>query len=202
MATATVIVERNDHVAEFNSIFSTLGQQYMGLAVQVAKGAVQRNSPVDRGIFRGGIATQVLEQVLDVGSKISGVVYSQDEPIKVEVIESGRGIGKKFPPVDVIREWVRRVLGGNVLASITTGEHRISKAAARREAKRTARSPFGPQNTPENKAINRVAYLIGRKIYLEGIAGRHVFQKSFEQVKSETDRLLGPDLTAALARRV
>ena len=102
----------------------------MGLAVNIAKGAVLKNSPVYQGIYRAGITTQVLEQVLEVASSIKGSVFSQDEPIKVAVIETGRAPGR-FAPVDVITRWVQLVIRppANLLRSVS---FLVNRAIARR----------------------------------------------------------------------
>lgn len=205
MASVAVSIQRNDHLAEFNDIFSELGQVHMTVAVSVAQAAVQRNAPVNTGQYRSSVENQVQEQVLDVASKITGSVFSQDDPIKVAVIEEGRGANKKFPPLDVLRRWVQLKMGASIQVGLTSigprrpGQRKLSKAATLRESEGTG---FGPRNTPLNIAINRAAYLIGRKIAKKGIAAKHVFQKSFTETEPEVKRILGDDLSAALAKRL
>lgn len=104
MATVTVTVTRGDHIADFNAVFSELGQAYMTAALNVVQGTVQRNSPVNTGQYRSSIANQVQAQG---ALEIKGSVFSQDDPIKVNVIEEGRRAGARFPPVDVITRWVQ-----------------------------------------------------------------------------------------------
>lgn len=116
MASVTVNIERNDHIADFPAVFAELGQQYMTLAVNVVQGAVQRNAPVNMGTYRAGISNTV--QLL--GEQVKGSVFSGDDPIKVAVIEEGRRPGR-FAPVDVITRWVQLVIRPalNMLRSVS-----------------------------------------------------------------------------------
>jgi len=201
VASLTVNVQRSDHLEDFPSALTELGQTYMGLAVNVASGAVQRNSPVNVGTFRNSIANSVEVK----GETITGSVFSQDEPIKVAVIEEGRGANKKFPPLDVIRRWVQLKMGASIEVGLTSigprrrGQSRLSRAATRRESEGEG---IGPRNTPFNIALNRTAYLVGRKIAKEGIEGKHVFLRSFVETQPEVSRILGEEFPAALAKRL
>jgi len=161
MTSLTVQVERNDKLAEFSAIFAELGQAHMTIAVNLVQGAVQRNSPVNTGAYRSGISNSVQLGELT----ITGSVFSQDDPIKVAVIEEGRRPGR-FPPVGVITRWVQLVI-----------------------------------RPPANK-LRQVAYLVGRAIAERGIAGKHVFQRSFTETEPEVQRILGDEFPAALAKRL
>jgi hypothetical protein len=201
MASLTVSVQRADHLADFPAALTELGQTYMGLAVNVAQLAVQRNAPVNIGRFRDSIANSVEVK----GETITGSVFSQDEPIKVAVIEEGRAPNQKFPRLEVIRRWVHLKMGASIEVALTSigprrrGQKRLSRAATRRESEGDG---AGPRNTPYNIALNRTAYLIGRKIAKEGIEGKHVFLRSFVETQPEVSRILGEEFPAALAKRL
>ena len=67
-------------------------------------------------------------------------------PEEVKFIENGRGPGK-FPPVNVMQDWVKRKLGETELPRVKT-----------------------------------LAFLIGRKISIEGTKGNHLLQECVNEI--------------------
>lgn len=75
-------------------------------------------------------------------------------------IEEGRRPGARFPPVDAIKEWIR-------VKSIMPKPYRL---------------PSGRDVIP---TVDQMAYLIGRKISIEGIPARPELAKAVESLKDE-----------------
>lgn len=161
MASVTVNISRQDHLADFNSIFTELGTSHMTAAVNVAQSAVQRNAPTNTGQYRSSIANQVQAS----GLQITGSVFSQDNPIKVNVIEEGRRPGT-YAPVGVITRWVQLVI-----------------------------------RPPANR-LRQVSFLVNRAIMQRGIRAKNVFKRSFAETDPQVQKILGEDLSAALAKRL
>lgn len=76
----------------------------MASSLSLLKQAVADRTPVDTDKLRGGITSETISVFPD----LVGSVSSGDIPY-APVIEYGRKPGK-FPPVDVIKKWVIRVL--------------------------------------------------------------------------------------------
>lgn len=116
MASLTIQVTRSDKLAQFDAIFveaaiprlTVLGEQ--GVAI------VQQNASVDRGTFRNSIATKVETPSPSI---VGMSIFSQANPVVVNVIEYGRAPGT-FAPIDAILGWVARKLrpAPNMLRSI------------------------------------------------------------------------------------
>jgi len=106
MATVRVDVTRADHLADFQTIFNQVAKPYLVAATNVVKAAVQVRAPVHMGFFRNSITIKIDE----TAGQLTGSIYSQDNEIKVAVIEEGRSAGSRFPPVDVIMRWVQLVI--------------------------------------------------------------------------------------------
>lgn len=64
--------------------------------------------PVDRGRLRGSIGSDVREiSSLSITGRIGSSLRDEEYP---KVMEFGREPGKKFPPMEPITAWVRRVI--------------------------------------------------------------------------------------------
>lgn len=116
MASLTINFERGDNLAQFAAIYQE--EALAGAAVIGEEGVamVIERSPIDRGFFRNSITNKV--EVIALGV-VECQVFSQLEPVVVNVIESGRSPGT-FAPVEVIRAWVARVIRPplNMIATI------------------------------------------------------------------------------------
>ena len=180
MATFTVTInEKQNHLADFHTIFNQTARPYLIAAMNIVKAGVIEFAPADLGIFRNSITTRIDEPDSTVAT-ISGTCYSQDTPVKVAVIEGGRRHGVGLPVVMVpgIRKpliktnilyaggWIKRKLG-------LTGQ-----------------------------AALRAAFFIGLKISGVGIEGRFPFKKAEEQSKAECSQILDVDFPQALAAKL
>lgn len=149
MATLRVEIQRNDHIADFPAVFVEVAQAHMTTVVNVVQGRVQANSPVDLGIFRGSIANSVQA----AGLVVTGSVFSQDNPIKVEAIERGRRAGARWSPVGVITAWVARVIRSPV-AQLRRVAYLVGRKIATRGI--PARRPFERAFTETEAQVNRI----------------------------------------------
>ncbi|MEW6213178.1 MAG: hypothetical protein AB1631_33080 [Acidobacteriota bacterium] len=106
MSSVKIIYQRTDHLADFASIFVEVAVPRVTALTARGVAIAQRNAPVDRGLFRSSIADRVdvVESV-----QVVGTVFSQADPVVVNVIEEGRAPGT-FPRLDAIRGWVARKL--------------------------------------------------------------------------------------------
>jgi hypothetical protein len=207
MATMKVTVQRNDHLDQFPQIFQEESKKFMTLVVEKVAATAQPKVPVDFGIARGSLqlgAANTLTKVEQLSLTVTqGVIGSALDYFGV--IEEGRRAGKKFPPILVLRAWVARKLGPSIETGLTSigprrrGQRRLSKAATRREAEGEG---IGPRNTPYQMAINRAAYLIGRKIHLKGIAGKHPLRDASIEEAGFVTNVFIVDLPAAIAARL
>lgn len=115
MANVQINMIRKDNLASFPSIFKEVSTGLMTAALGSHKSAAIQLSPVDRGFFRNGFATQVEAS----GLRISGSLFNTSAHAGViEGVDAagnetqyGRRPGAKFPPVGELRAWVTRKLG-------------------------------------------------------------------------------------------
>lgn len=206
MATMRVTVQRNDHLDQFPLIFKEEALRFMTLVVEKVASTAQPKVPVDWGIARGSLQLGAANSLTKVEQPSSTVTQGTigSALAYFGVIEEGRRAGKKFPPILVLRAWVARKLGPSLQVGLTSigprrpGQRRLSRAATEREAEGDA----GPRNTPLNNAINRAAYLIGRKIHLKGIPGKHPLRDASIAEASFVTTVFIVDLPAAIAKRL
>jgi len=115
MAELRINFTRNDKLAGFDQIFVEAAVPRMTALGEQGVALVQQGAPVDRSVFRNSITTSVDVQP----QAVSVSVFSQADPIVVNVIEDGRAPGT-WPRLDAIRGWVARKLGvvGKSLARV------------------------------------------------------------------------------------
>lgn len=134
-----------------------------GLTESIAKQNASNAGRVDRGGLRASIATRIIGTV---GYVFVGVDYG----VWVELGRSGilkkakdpRAATAAWPPVTAIRAWVAR--------------HYKSFAPS-------GRTKSGRARPAQTKDVDRVAYLVGRKIYLYGIEPTPILFPAFNAVQ-------------------
>lgn len=101
-----------DEQIELLREFPLLSNRELVIAMNKSVSRIENNVlpfvPVDRGRLRGSIGSDVkeissLSIIGRVGSSLSDEVYPK-------VMEFGREPGKKFPPMEPLEAWVRRVI--------------------------------------------------------------------------------------------
>lgn len=101
-----------DEQIELLREFPLLSNRELVIAMNKSVSRIENNVlpfvPVDRGTLRGSIGSDVkeissLSIIGRVGSSLSDEVYPK-------VMEFGREPGKKFPPMEPLEAWVRRVI--------------------------------------------------------------------------------------------
>lgn len=157
-----VIHERNDDLPLFDEHFLEVAKPFLIAAANVTKAKVMQLAPTYNSTFKNSI--RVSEIAVASNTQLQIEVYSEDKPVKVAVIEGGRGANKKWPPVDVIRRWVELVI------------------------------------SPGEAMLDRVTFLVGRKIAKKGILGHYVFEVAELVTRAEVERILDDDLPNELAR--
>jgi hypothetical protein len=88
---------------------------------EMIAGEAQANAPVDRGFFRAGVTPNVVQDGLQITGEIGtvGVQYAsvieQIDPSTGKPVPFGRSPDSKFPPLDLIEEWIdRKGIGADV----------------------------------------------------------------------------------------
>lgn len=152
----------------FNGNYSAIVSQELRSAMQesvlILESEVAQETPVNFGTLRAGIRGEV--QTPFMGTV--GVVGPGERYYKF--VEDGRRPGK-FPPMKAIILWVRRKLKPHVLArSIKT--RRITKQL---------------RGDAQLSALERVSFLVARKIAEKGTTGAKMFAKG---VKAKTPQIL------------
>lgn len=132
----------------------------MNESVTYIQAEVQKGTPVDMGILRGSIFTEIRGTAIP---DMTGIIAS---PLSYAgFVERGRKPGSKPPPVDALLTWVERHLQPHVLAvSIKT--------------RRATKVMIGDQKT---KAIRGVAFLVARAIGKRGIKGKFMFRNAAQR---------------------
>ena len=164
--------EWNGHTERFTRAFEEEARPRVTAAVSQLVLTSQQLSPVDQGTFRNSIASDVS---LSSPMQIIGSVFSQDNPVKVQVIEGvdaqgneqpfGRRQGR-FPNITALRGWVARKTG-------LTG-----------------------------RALDSATFLIARSIARRGIPAVRPFKNAFTIKEPEIDRLFSEELPAAINARL
>jgi hypothetical protein len=186
MPITRIITTRVDNTAQFAEIFEQEARPRMTALMTQESGLVQQLSPVDEGTFRAGIASDVQSPAKGI---IVGSVFSQDQPIKAQVIEGvdaegnetqfGRKPGKGLPVVmepgirkpevktNLLVYWVRRKYPC------------ISPAESR-----------------------RLAYIFAKKIKEEGIPAVRPFKIADQMKDEERRRVISEEIPAAIIARL
>lgn len=102
------------------------------------------------GVLRGSVA----REIEGTGVDLTGVVGTP-QPYGL-VIEEGRRPGKRWPPEDPIRLWVRRTAAGQEIVASLQSEGRL----------------------PRDRAEQGAVFLVRRKIGRKGFRGRHMFAEA------------------------
>jgi len=199
MSNLIITVKRYDQLQRYPELSGAAFSDAMTVAVNAIVRDTQTNSPVDRGFIRASWAGEVDD---DNPLKITGRVFSSSPhaPIIEGVdeagnpVEFGRRPGAKMPPISVIRVWVERHnIGAEVKAKVleTVKERRkwglkISGVARKQR---------------QEDALDRVAFLVARKIARDGIkptrplaraveANRAFVQRTFDEAADRLARLI------------
>ena len=141
----TIRVRREDKLKQFPEISSRVLGDTMTTAIERVLGDAQKLSPVDRGFFRSSLDVDVRTNVSPL-QVVGRIFATAQHSLVIEGVDAAgktRRLGRQpgtFPPVDVMRAWVRRVLGirGDEVARVA---FLVSRAIARRgiKAKRPMR---------------------------------------------------------------
>lgn len=149
-------------------------------AIGRARDIIHENGTVDRGNLWSNLFKEVSVKQTLWGTQVEGTVVAS-EPY-ARYVEGGRqgrksspanwnpdlGATAAWPPVPIIREWVRR----HYEEFAPLG--RTPKGKARRSRK---------AGGPMDKAIDTLTYLIGRKIAEHGIEAAPFMQPALDEIK-------------------
>jgi hypothetical protein len=106
----------------------------MGEATTYLKGLVQVETPVDEGILRGGIFTDIRGEGIGIHGIVAPGGGSRDY---AAVVENGRRPGARMPPPQALRNWLRHhglpesmafVVARSIARKGTKGAHMFAKA--------------------------------------------------------------------------
>lgn len=106
-------------------IFDTEFRQAVNESILHLQSKIVPKTPVDQGFARNSITTKITGFALDLIGKVGS-------PLKyILPLETGRGAGKKSPPVDAIKRWVTRK-GLNGIRSVQQTAYLIARAIGRK----------------------------------------------------------------------
>lgn len=148
MATFRIEHTRTDNLAQFAQIFEQVATDMMTVVLAQHQSIAQQLSPSYLGTFRNSFSPEVVK----IGpAQIEGRLLNSSAHARiVEGIDAqgndtpyGRRPGAKFPPVNILALWVRRVLGieGPELRRVT---YLVGRAIVRRGivAERTSKVAY------------------------------------------------------------
>lgn len=174
MANLEIRFERHDHLNEFEAIFQEEARAEMTVVLEQTTGLVQQLAPVGvTSTFRNSI-TNSGPQSPEPGV-VTGSVFSQDDPIKVGVIEGVDQQGNETPygrrpgfyvPKAPIMQWAAKVLGLS------------------------------------GRALARAVYFIRKKIKAEGILPQRPFKIAYSMKEEAIRRSFEEDVPARIAKRL
>jgi|HubBroStandDraft_6_1064221.scaffolds.fasta_scaffold313470_3 hypothetical protein len=191
MATVTVQIT---NPPDFNAPLAAWQQaanEALTVVTELIAGVAQANSPVDRGFFRAGITPNVIQngplqftgQIGTVGVQYASVIEEVD-PSTGQPVPFGRSPGAKFPPLDLIQDWVER----HGIADNLTGTAKW--VVVLNKAKPAAR-------------LKAMTFLVARAIATRGLpnAGDDQFRPIGRAIEDNADainQILTDDLSARL----
>lgn len=150
-------VKQNFDFGAFERVFDETMPGFLAVGLEKVVGEAQANSPVYRGLFRGGIQNSLDKPrpVTFEGAVFSSVNYA---PVIEGVDESGNDVefgrrpGARFPNLGELRVWVERVISPpeEVIDEVT---FLVGRAIARRGVK--AKKPIGKAFNANREFINR-----------------------------------------------
>jgi hypothetical protein len=179
-------VKRFDQLKKYPEISRQEFSDSMFVGVEKVLSEAQILSPVDRGLFRSSLATDVVEpSPMNIVGKVfasaphSAVIEGVDED--GNPTEFGRRPGAAFPNIGELRGWVERVIIGKQLAGDFIGPVR--------------------SNLSIQERVDEATLWIGRAIVRRGIKAKRPIGRAMERNREFLQRLF-EDATTRIARQI
>lgn len=106
--TNVLLTELKDLIRRYPDVVRSESSAVMDLVVRRLEAEVVSRTPMGVG-GAAGLAGSIFGEVIELATRVTGIVGT---PLEYgEVVEEGRGGGRKMPPIAPIALWAKRVLG-------------------------------------------------------------------------------------------